>query len=36
MGGELTRLSVQRARPLGAMVAWQPALPVTQWAWVKP
>lgn len=36
MGGELTRLSVERAKPLGTMVAWQPALPVTQWLWVKP
>jgi precorrin-6Y C5,15-methyltransferase (decarboxylating) len=36
MGGELTRLSVERAKPLGTMVAWQPALPVTQWVWVKP
>jgi len=36
LGGELTRLSVERAKPLGTMVAWQPALPVTQWLWVKP
>jgi precorrin-6B C5,15-methyltransferase / cobalt-precorrin-6B C5,C15-methyltransferase len=35
-GGELTRLSVARAKPLGTTVAWQPALPITQWVWVKP
>ena len=35
-GGELTRLSVARAKPLGATTAWQPALPITQWVWVKP
>jgi precorrin-6Y C5,15-methyltransferase (decarboxylating) len=35
-GGELTRLSVERAAPLGGMNAWRPALPVVQWSWVKP
>jgi precorrin-6Y C5,15-methyltransferase (decarboxylating) len=35
-GGELTRLSVARAEPLGGRTAWRAAMPVTQWAWVKP
>jgi precorrin-6Y C5,15-methyltransferase (decarboxylating) len=35
-GGELVRISVERAAPLGTTTAWRPALPVTQWAWVKP
>jgi len=35
-GGQLTRLSVARAKPLGTTIAWQPALPITQWVWVKP
>lgn len=36
LGGELTRLSVSRASPVGTMLAWRPAMPVTQWSWVKP
>ncbi|HEX7006704.1 MAG TPA: precorrin-6y C5,15-methyltransferase (decarboxylating) subunit CbiE [Alphaproteobacteria bacterium] len=36
LGGTLTRLSVERAAPVGGMTAWRPALPVTQWSWVKP
>ena len=36
MGGELTRIAIERAEPLGGMIAWRPALPVTQWSWVKP
>jgi precorrin-6Y C5,15-methyltransferase (decarboxylating) len=35
-GGELVRISVERATPLGTTTAWRPALPVTQWVWVKP
>lgn len=35
-GGDLTRLSVAHAGPLGDFSAWRPALPVTQWAWRKP
>jgi precorrin-6Y C5,15-methyltransferase (decarboxylating) len=35
LGGELVRLSVERAEPVGAMTAWRPALPVTQWVWIK-
>jgi precorrin-6Y C5,15-methyltransferase (decarboxylating) len=35
-GGELTRVAIARAEPLGGMTAWRPALPVTQWRWAKP
>jgi precorrin-6Y C5,15-methyltransferase (decarboxylating) len=35
-GGELARLSVVRAEPIGGRSAWRPAMPVTQWAWRKP
>jgi len=42
MGGELIQIAVARAAPLGrspdsqSPIAWRPALPVTQWTWVKP
>jgi len=36
LGGELTRIAIARAGPLGSKTAWHPALPVTQWTWVKP
>jgi precorrin-6Y C5,15-methyltransferase (decarboxylating) len=35
-GGELLRIAVSRAEPVGGKTAWRPALPVTQWIWVKP
>jgi precorrin-6Y C5,15-methyltransferase (decarboxylating) len=35
-GGELVRLSVARAEPVGRFSGWRPAMPVTQWAWRKP
>jgi precorrin-6Y C5,15-methyltransferase (decarboxylating) len=35
-GGDLTRIGLSRAAPVGTMQAWRPALPVTQWAWQKP
>lgn len=35
-GGELTRLSVEHAEPLGSFTAWKPARPIIQWAVVKP
>jgi precorrin-6Y C5,15-methyltransferase (decarboxylating) len=35
-GGELVRLSVERAEPVGTFSAWKPAMPVVQWAWRKP
>ena len=34
-GGELVRLSVQRAEPVGRMTGWRPSMPVTQWSLVK-
>jgi precorrin-6Y C5,15-methyltransferase (decarboxylating) len=36
LGGELIRIAIARAAPVGAMTAFRPALPVTQWRWVKP
>jgi precorrin-6Y C5,15-methyltransferase (decarboxylating) len=35
-GGELTRIAVSRAGLLGGRSGWRPAMPVTQWVWVKP
>ncbi|ESY23807.1 bifunctional cobalt-precorrin-7 (C(5))-methyltransferase/cobalt-precorrin-6B (C(15))-methyltransferase [Mesorhizobium sp. LNJC394B00] len=35
-GGDLTRVTISRASPVGSMQAWRPAMPVTQWSWVKP
>lgn len=35
-GGGLTRIAISRASPVGSMQAWRPAMPVTQWSWVKP
>jgi precorrin-6Y C5,15-methyltransferase (decarboxylating) len=36
LGGELTRIAVSRAASVGSMQGWRPAMPVTQWSWVKP
>jgi precorrin-6Y C5,15-methyltransferase (decarboxylating) len=36
LGGDLVRVCVARAAPVGGMTAWRPALPVTQWIWRKP
>jgi precorrin-6Y C5,15-methyltransferase (decarboxylating) len=36
LGGELTRIMVERAGPVGGLTAWRPAMPVIQWRWVKP
>ncbi len=36
LGGSLTRLSVERLEPIGAMQGFRPARTVTQWAAVKP
>ena len=35
-GGELTRIAISRAAPVGSMQGWKPAMPITQWSWVKP
>ncbi|WP_163847310.1 precorrin-6y C5,15-methyltransferase (decarboxylating) subunit CbiE [Pseudooceanicola aestuarii] len=34
-GGELVRLSIQRAEPVGPRRGWRAAMPVTQWSRVK-
>ncbi|MEV8467388.1 precorrin-6y C5,15-methyltransferase (decarboxylating) subunit CbiE [Fluviibacterium sp. DFM31] len=34
-GGELTRLSVARARPVGRLTGWDSFMPVTQWSLLK-
>jgi precorrin-6Y C5,15-methyltransferase (decarboxylating) len=34
-GGELTRISVETAEPLGTFTGWRPARPVTQWTWER-
>jgi precorrin-6Y C5,15-methyltransferase (decarboxylating) len=34
--GTLTRIEIARAEPVGEKTGWRPAMPVTQWAWVKP
>jgi precorrin-6Y C5,15-methyltransferase (decarboxylating) len=36
LGGELSRIAIARVEPIGSKEAWRPALPVTQWAWIKP
>jgi precorrin-6Y C5,15-methyltransferase (decarboxylating) len=35
-GGTLTRIAISRADNVGGKTGWRPALPVTQWVWVKP
>jgi precorrin-6B C5,15-methyltransferase / cobalt-precorrin-6B C5,C15-methyltransferase len=35
-GGELTRISVARAEPVGTKRGWRSAMPVTQWRVAKP
>lgn len=35
-GGELVRLMVANASPVGTMTGWRPSMPVTQWIWTKP
>jgi len=35
LGGDLIRMSVERAEPVGTMTGWRPALPVTQWTWTR-
>jgi precorrin-6B C5,15-methyltransferase / cobalt-precorrin-6B C5,C15-methyltransferase len=37
-GGSLMRIAISRAAPIGGegrMIGWYPAMPVTQWTWVK-
>ncbi|WP_405060986.1 precorrin-6y C5,15-methyltransferase (decarboxylating) subunit CbiE [Kribbella sp. NBC_01505] len=35
LGGDLVRLDVQRASPVGGMTGWRPAMPVTIWSVTK-
>jgi precorrin-6Y C5,15-methyltransferase (decarboxylating) len=35
LGGELTRIAIQRADPIGDLTGWRPLMPVTQWSLVK-
>ncbi len=36
LGGELVRLSVQKAENIGTFRGWRAAMPVTQWSVIKP
>ena len=36
LGGTLTRIAISRAASVGGKTGWRPAMPVTQWVWVKP
>lgn len=36
VGGDLTRIAIQRAEPIGKFLGWKAMAPVTQWAVVKP
>jgi precorrin-6Y C5,15-methyltransferase (decarboxylating) len=35
LGGELIRIAISRAAPVGEKIGWRPAMPVTQWLWTK-
>ena len=35
-GGSLTRISIDRADPIGSLKGWRPAMPVVHWLAVKP
>ncbi|NIY71698.1 precorrin-6y C5,15-methyltransferase (decarboxylating) subunit CbiE [Marivivens donghaensis] len=34
-GGDLARISVERASPVGGLTGWRPAMAVTQWSLIK-
>jgi len=34
-GGELSRIAIARAGPVGGLTGWRPLMPVTQWSLVK-
>ena len=36
LGGDLVRIAISRETAIGSMSGWRPAMPVTQWSWVKP
>ncbi|WP_067468074.1 bifunctional cobalt-precorrin-7 (C(5))-methyltransferase/cobalt-precorrin-6B (C(15))-methyltransferase [Actinomadura macra] len=35
LGGELTRIAISRAAPVGGFTGWRPMMPVTQWTAVR-
>jgi precorrin-6Y C5,15-methyltransferase (decarboxylating) len=35
-GGELTRLHVEHAAPIGSFTGWTPSRAITQWSVTKP
>ncbi len=35
LGGDLTRVAIARVESIGGREGWRPALPVTQWVWMK-
>ena len=36
LGGDLTSVQIARGDPVGPFHGFRPAMPVTQWRWVKP
>jgi precorrin-6Y C5,15-methyltransferase (decarboxylating) len=36
LGGNLIRIAIARAGGVGGKTGWRPAMPVTQWTWIKP
>jgi precorrin-6Y C5,15-methyltransferase (decarboxylating) len=36
LGGEMIRIAITRAEPVGGKIGWRAAMPVTQWLWSKP
>ncbi|MBT5570001.1 MAG: precorrin-6y C5,15-methyltransferase (decarboxylating) subunit CbiE [Alphaproteobacteria bacterium] len=36
LGGDLVRIAISHADPVGGLTGWRPAMPVTQWSVVKP
>ncbi|MFH1557781.1 MAG: cobalamin biosynthesis bifunctional protein CbiET, partial [Pseudomonadota bacterium] len=36
LGGDLLRIVLSRAEPIKGMTGWRPAMPITQWRWMKP
>ena len=35
LGGDLTRIAIARAEPVGGKTGWHQAMPITQWSFVK-
>jgi precorrin-6Y C5,15-methyltransferase (decarboxylating) len=36
LGGDLIRIAISRAGPVGEKTCWRGAMPVTQWVWTRP